>query len=117
MSNRCDTPRRGASHLLSGTCIPTGEPQYFITEEGRQSRRWGGYIINADIANKLYDQLTPKVIIPIHYGNEKCTFQLVDVEEFLKGKKNVVRPDSSEVEIARDNLPSETQIIVVKPAL
>jgi hypothetical protein len=39
------------------------------------------------------------------------------VEDFIRGKKNVQRPDSSEIEFKASNLPAETTIIVLKPAL
>jgi len=103
--------------LCVGQLVPVGEPQFTVNDAGRRVRFWNQYTINADVANQLYDQLAPKVIIPIHYSNDKCSFKLVGVEEFLKGKKNVIRMDTSEVEFTRGRLPADTQIIVVAPAL
>jgi len=103
--------------LCVGQLVPVGEPQFTVNDAGRRVRFWNQYTINTDVANQLYDQLAPKVIIPIHYSNDKCSFKLVGVEEFLKGKKNVIRMDTSEVEFTRGRLPADTQIIVVAPAL
>jgi len=103
--------------LCVGLLVPVGEPQFITNEAGLREPVWSQYIINADVANQLYNQLAPKVIIPIHYSHDKCSFKLVGVDEFLKGKKNIIRMDTSEVELKREKLPADTQIIVVKPAL
>lgn len=104
--------------LCVGLLVPVGEPKFITNEAGqREEAGWSQYIINADAANELYDQLSPKVIIPIHYGNDKCSFKLVGVDEFLRGKKNVIRMDTSEMELKPEELPAETQIMVVQPAL
>jgi hypothetical protein len=39
------------------------------------------------------------------------------VDEFLKGKEGVSRPDASEVEFRAGELPASTRIVVLKPAL
>jgi len=103
--------------LCVGLLVPVGEPQFITNEAGLREPVWSQYIINANVANQLYNQLAPKVIIPIHYSNDKCSFKLVGVDEFLKGKKNIIRMDTSEVELKREKLPADTQIIVVEPAL
>lgn len=102
--------------LCVGLLAPVGERRFIPDKPGPNNFFWSDYIIDADVANQLYDQIKPKILIPIHYGNEKCSFKLVNVEEFLKGKKNVVRADSSEVEISPDKLSAETQIISIQPA-
>lgn len=103
--------------LCVGLLVPVGEPQFITNEAGLREPVYNQYIIDADVANQLYDQLTPKVIIPIHYSNDRCSFKLVGVDEFLKGRKNVIRIDTSEVELTQENLPATTQIIVLKPSL
>jgi hypothetical protein len=42
---------------------------------------------------------------------------LTGVDDFLAGKKDVTRLNTSETEIKADKLPATTQIIVLKPAL
>ena len=103
--------------LCVGLLVPVGEPKVIPDRPGPGNFTYDDYIIDADVANQLYDQLTPKVIIPIHYRNKKCSFKLVGVDEFLKGKKNVRRLDASEVKLKRGELPTDTEIIVLKPAL
>jgi L-ascorbate metabolism protein UlaG (beta-lactamase superfamily) len=78
----------------------------------------GGYFtIDAKAAAQVCDQLKPKVVIPMHYRTEKSFPDIVGVDEFLKGKDNVTRQDSSEVEFKAGKLPAASQIIVLKPAL
>ncbi len=78
----------------------------------------GNYTIDAKVAGQVCDRLKPKVIMPMHYSNERCpTFPVAGVDEFLQGKEGVSRPDTSEVEFKQGQLPASTQIIVLKPAL
>ncbi len=77
----------------------------------------GLFTIDALTASGICNQIKPKVIIPMHYSNDKCDFPISGVEEFLKGKANVKRMDDSEMELSKDNLPQETEIVVLKHAL
>ncbi len=77
----------------------------------------GGPTIGPDIAAEVCDKLAPKVIIPMHYKNDKCGFTTSNVDDFLQGKKGVSRLDTSETEFKRGKLPATTQIIVLKSAL
>jgi L-ascorbate metabolism protein UlaG (beta-lactamase superfamily) len=77
----------------------------------------GGYFtIDAEAATRVCDQLKPKVVIPMHYRTEKSFPDIAGVDEFIKGKDNVIRQDSSEVEFKAGELPAASQIIVLKPA-
>ncbi len=78
----------------------------------------GNYTIDAKVATEVGNKLKPKVIIPMHYQNERCpNFPVAGVDDFLKGKANVSRQDTSEVELKKGKLPATTQIIVLPPAL
>ena len=88
-----------------------GEIDILLTPVG------GFYTIDAATASQICDQLKPRVIIPMHYRNKKCTSPISGVDEFLQGKKNVSRLDTSEVEFKSGKLPADTQIIVLQPAL
>lgn len=77
----------------------------------------GFFTIDAITASGVCDQIKPKVIIPMHYKTEKCDFPISGVEAFLKGKSNVKRVDDSEVELRKEQLPQETEVIVLKHAL
>jgi L-ascorbate metabolism protein UlaG (beta-lactamase superfamily) len=78
----------------------------------------GNFTIDAKVATEIYGKLASKVVIPMHYRNEKCSgFPVAGVDDFLQGKENVRKIDGSEVEFKQGELPATTQIIVLKSAL
>lgn len=77
----------------------------------------GFYTIDAATATGICERVKPGVIVPMHYRNDKCDFPISGVEDFLKGKSNIRRIDDSEVELTKENLPRETEIIVLRHAL
>jgi L-ascorbate metabolism protein UlaG (beta-lactamase superfamily) len=78
----------------------------------------GNFTLDAAGATKVMEQIKPRVVIPMHYQTDKCpTFPVTDVEPFLAGKTNVKRMDVSEVELKKEELPSATEIVVLKHAL
>ena len=77
----------------------------------------GTYTVDAAAANKVVEQIKPRVVIPMHFKTDKCpTFPVTDVEPFLAGKTNVKRMNTSEVEFKKEQLPKVTQIVVLKHA-
>jgi len=77
----------------------------------------GFYTIDATTATQTCDQIKPKVIIPMHFKNNKCALPIESVDEFLKGKMNVTQLDASEADFKPGELPASTQIMVLKPTL
>jgi len=77
----------------------------------------GIFTIDANVATRLCDRLKPKMIIPMHFRDGKCRFPIAGVDEFLRGKENVSRLDTSEIELRSEELPSVTQIVVPRSAL
>ena len=77
----------------------------------------GFYTIDAKAASQICNALAPKIIIPMHFKNDKCSFPIAGVDEFLRGKENVTRLDVSEAVFKQGVLPTITQIVVLKPAL
>ena len=77
----------------------------------------GFFTIDAATATGVCDQLKPAVIIPMHFKNDKCKLPINGVEEFLRGKPNVSRLATSEVEFKSAELPASAQIMVLPPAL
>ncbi len=66
----------------------------------------GYYTIDAKAATQVCSQLKPKVIIPMHYKTEKGLPEIAGVDEFLRGKANVTRQDTSQVEFKPGELPA-----------
>ena len=77
----------------------------------------GFFTIDVPTASIVCDQLKPKAIIPMHFKNDRCQFPISGVDEFLRGKPNVNRLATSEVEFKPGELPASTQIMVLPPAL
>ncbi len=73
----------------------------------------GFYTINHQQATQIMEDLQPRITIPMHYKTEVIKFPIDTEEPFLRGKKNVKRVEDKEIEIFKDNLPSENQIIVL----
>jgi L-ascorbate metabolism protein UlaG (beta-lactamase superfamily) len=99
-------------HVLSNTqAAELGKVDMLLIPVG------GFYTIDTKAATQDCDQLKPRVIIPMHYQNNRCSFPIKGVDDFLKGKDNVSRLDTSEVELKAGEMPANTQIMVLKPAL
>ena len=78
----------------------------------------GNFTIDDDVANRVADKVAPKVVIPMHFQNERCrNFPVATVEGFQKRRQRARALDASEVELSKDNLPSETETVILKPAL
>lgn len=81
----------------------------------------GGYsTLPVAEATKVCSLLKPKIIFPMHYRSERCNFDSWSgVDDFLKNKLNVIRMDSvagcSELEFEASNMPTNMQIMVLKP--
>ncbi len=76
----------------------------------------GFFTIDAKVASEVAGKLSPKVIIPMHFSNEKCQFPIAGVEDFLAGKDSVIRPGVSEAEFKTGELPGTTEVVVLDPA-
>lgn len=78
----------------------------------------GFFTLEPDDAGRVIDKIKPRVVIPMHFKTAKSAkMPIGDVEKFLKGKQNVIRSDTSEMEFKPETLPTATRIIVLKPAL
>lgn len=77
----------------------------------------GFYTIDAKVAADVVNSIKPLLVIPMHFKTEKCGFPIASVDDFLSGKKNVKKLNTSEIEITRDNLPTSTAIQVLKFAM
>jgi L-ascorbate metabolism protein UlaG (beta-lactamase superfamily) len=78
----------------------------------------GSFTIDAAGAHKIIGQLKPRVVIPMHFKNNRCpNFPVSELEPFLAGKTNVKRMNASEIEFKCGQLPASTEIVVLQPAL
>ena len=72
--------------------------------------------ISIDTAVETVRQLEARIVIPMHYKSAGLPF-LADVSDFLEGKEDVTRSDSSAIEFVPGDLPERTSIVVLKAAL
>ena len=77
----------------------------------------GVFTIDAKMASTVSDDLKPRVVIPMHCKTPKCDWPLNTIDDFLAGKKNVRKLNSSEMEFKAGQLPEITEIIAFQPAL
>jgi L-ascorbate metabolism protein UlaG (beta-lactamase superfamily) len=78
----------------------------------------GNFTIDAAVASRVCQKLAPKVVIPMHFKNDRCPgFPVAGVEEFTRGREQVKVSDGSEVELKKEQLPTTTETIVLRPAL
>ncbi len=77
----------------------------------------GGYFtIDAVAATKVMDALKPAITIPMHYKTDKVDFPITGVDLFVKGKKGVKKVDGFEIEVTKEGLPKEPEIVILRHA-
>ncbi|MGB2988561.1 MAG: MBL fold metallo-hydrolase, partial [Candidatus Zixiibacteriota bacterium] len=76
----------------------------------------GFYTIDAAVASKVAATLNARVVIPMHYKTAFLgdNFPLFGVDEFLKGKENVVKVGNNSVSFSKENLPEKTTVYVLE---
>ncbi len=77
----------------------------------------GYYTIGPEQATKIVDEIKPKLVIPMHFKNDKVNITIGPVDDFLCAKQKVKLSDTSEIEVTKETLPAATEIVVLKPAL
>ena len=78
----------------------------------------GNYTIDFKAADKVIEQLKPRIVFPMHYQTERSLkFQAVTAGPFLEGKLNIRWITNSKIELKADQLPRETQIYVLRHEL
>jgi L-ascorbate metabolism protein UlaG (beta-lactamase superfamily) len=77
----------------------------------------GNFTIDAAVANRVCDKLKPKLIIPMHFQNDRCpNFPVTSVDDFVTLRSSVKRLDASEVVVRKEELPANVETVVLRPA-
>jgi L-ascorbate metabolism protein UlaG (beta-lactamase superfamily) len=97
--------------LTSEQAVSIGTVDVLLTPVG------GFYTIGPEEATQITDQLSARIVIPMHFKTDKCAFPIAGVDEFLKDKPRVEKPGKSELEITRDEIPEEKTVVVLDHAL
>jgi L-ascorbate metabolism protein UlaG (beta-lactamase superfamily) len=93
-------------HMLNGdTAKEIGAVDILLLPVG------GKFTIDADTAYDLVDLIKPKIVIPMHFQTPHLSFRLAPVEEFTSRFEKVLK--LPKLEISSQELPGETQIIVL----
>lgn len=74
----------------------------------------GVFTIDCEVAARVCQDINPQVVIPMHYKTDRCQFLQWTADDFIKGKPNARKLDSSEVEFSSGSLPSGMEIIILK---
>ena len=77
----------------------------------------GFYTIDAKEATEVMNAVKPRVTVPMHYKTEKCAFPITGVDEFTRGKKGVRKANTSELDVGKESLPKDAEIVVLEYAL
>ena len=69
--------------------------------------------ISLDIAGEIVKQLTPRIVIPMHYKTPQVTKELRGVDKFLgkMGARNI--EPKAKLSVTRSSLPDDLQIVVL----
>ncbi len=73
----------------------------------------GFYTIDYQQATQIMQDIQPKITIPMHYKTEVIKFPIDTLEPFIQDKDKVKQLKDKELEIFRENLPLENQIIIL----
>lgn len=76
----------------------------------------GFYTIDAAQAWKVAEQVSARIVIPMHYKTDKCLFPIAGVEDFIAGRSNVECKGKSTIEVTTKNLPNEQTVVVLEAA-
>jgi L-ascorbate metabolism protein UlaG (beta-lactamase superfamily) len=74
----------------------------------------GFYTIDSGEAGKVMQDIKPRITIPMHYKTPKCEFPIAGVDAFTAGKKGIKMANAYEIEVNKDGLPKEPEIIVMQ---
>lgn len=69
------------------------------------------FTIDAKDAEKVVEQLKPKIAVPMHYKTPPLQLNIEKVDKFLKGKKRV--REEKKLSLSKEDLPEETEIVVL----
>jgi L-ascorbate metabolism protein UlaG (beta-lactamase superfamily) len=74
----------------------------------------GIYTLTLEEATQIMKDVKPSFTLPMHFKTKKAGSTIADVDQFTKGKQHVRAFPYSEIEVSRDNLPNNTEIILLQ---
>lgn len=73
----------------------------------------GTFTVNAEGALAVIDQISPKVVIPMHYKTPAVSMPIDPVDKFIEKVGNVEQIDSNTIEIIPETLGDERRVIIL----
>ena len=74
----------------------------------------GGYFtIDAATAEIVVSKLAPRIVVPMHFKTEGCSFPIAAVDEYIANRE--AKEFDGEFEISKETLPDEMMIYVLTP--
>ena len=124
MSEDIDEKYRKAVEVINragGTQVPVTDKTFEILKSGQPDILMvpvgGNFTIDAAEATQVADQLSSKIVIPMHFKTDKLGFPIAGREEFLRDKTNVEMSGKSEIDVSAGDLTGEQRIIALDPSL
>ena len=76
----------------------------------------GTFTIDAKEANRVANSLAARIVIPMHYQNERCrSFPVATVDAFRKLWVSVRDVNGAEIEVRKEDLPTAAETVILKP--
>ncbi len=70
------------------------------------------FTIGVDVAGKICMKMSPRIVIPMHLKSPQCDWLKYSADDFIKGKSNIRRLPGTEVEVKKETLPRQMEIVV-----
>lgn len=74
----------------------------------------GHFTIDARDATQVVANLSPRVVIPMHYKTDRVDFPIAPVDDFLRSKPHVRRLPGSSLALTPATLPEAQEIVVLQ---
>ncbi len=65
---------------------------------------------------KLWEQIKPKVVIPMHFSTVKCSFPKYGADDLMKLVTKAQKVGNSVIEFNKNDLPDLTEIMILDPS-
>ncbi|GLI51482.1 MBL fold metallo-hydrolase [Tepidanaerobacter syntrophicus] len=73
----------------------------------------GTFTVNAEGALAVIDQISPKIVIPMHYKTPAVSMPIDPVDKFVEKIGNAERIDANTIEITPETLGDERRVIIL----
>jgi len=74
----------------------------------------GNWVLEPKEATEVIAQLEPKIVIPMHYFEEKVDLPLKEIDKFLIQVGAEEKTPADKISLTREKLPEETDIVILK---